>query len=153
VVPREQGRAGEPEEPDFEARWRELAAELGATPPADLEDWAPARDDAGGGRVVWGADPAALEATGSGPRDWSPPEEDEHFEPPDPPPVLGGNPVVVLAWTLLLAGLVAMFAWAAFQSHVPVLAARGGLVATVVGAGVLISRLPSGRRQDGPPDG
>jgi hypothetical protein len=142
---------------DFDRRWEELSRELGEELPPDLQSWtgpaAGPTTDPGGRRVVWGADPAELRAAAAeppGPRDWSPPEEDDHFIPPDPPPLLGGNPIVAVGWIALLGGIAAVLAWAILGPRiVPVLWARGGLVLFLVGAGLLISRLPRRRSPEG----
>jgi hypothetical protein len=152
----------------FDQRWEELSQELGDSLPQDLQDWAKASGPPAPrnrGHVVWGADPAALESDGAGvspppppgPRDWAPPDEDDHFEPPDPPPILAGDPVVVVAWVALLGGILTVLAWAVLGGRIPVSWARAGLVVLLVGAGVLISRLPRRRPPDedlyGPDDG
>jgi hypothetical protein len=125
--------AGEPEAPDGadELGW---SAEL-----ADLE------------RVENSLD--ADQTAAFGPRDWSPPEADEHFEPPDPPPALGGDPVIVLGWIGLIGGLLLVFAWAGLGSAMPIWLARGGLVAIVAGAAGLIWKMPHQRDPDDDDDG
>jgi hypothetical protein len=156
-------------EPDFDRRWAELADQLDESLPSDLKDWATDSSR----RVVWGPDPAAFGAaadpsadavpsapehvTPPGPRDWAPPEEDEHFIPPDPPPILAGQPVVVIAWVALLGGVLTLLARAILGAAVPILWARIGLAAVVIGAALLIARLPRGREdlvddQYGPSD-
>ncbi|MDR0593762.1 MAG: hypothetical protein LBG60_11005 [Bifidobacteriaceae bacterium] len=171
-------REGDNPAPDFDARWRELAAELDQALPPDLQDWAAGsgarQGRADSGHVVWAGDPDADEPDWSGdladleavegsldppagsvhgPRDWSPPEADEHFEPPDPPPVLGGDPVVVLGWIGLAGGLAVVFAWAMFGALVPAWLARGGLLAIAAGTAALIWKMPHRRDPDDTDDG
>ncbi|MDR2454872.1 MAG: hypothetical protein LBD51_10250 [Bifidobacteriaceae bacterium] len=127
----------------------------GGPGPQGRADGAAGPGRGGRGHVVWGADPEALgQGQGAasppppGPRDWAPPEADEHFEPPEPPPVFTGHPLVALGWIAFLGGLAAVFAWAILGAvRMPTSWARLGLLAMVAGAAVLISRLP---RRGGP---
>jgi len=138
------------EEESFEARWRALAEELAQDLPPDLDQ---------AGHVVHHALPpelvhADLDDAGpepdfaptlTGPRDWEAPEESDRFEPPDPPPVLSGDPSLTLAWVALVGGLLAIIAWAVAPGSLDVWVARFGLVATLLGIGVLVWRMPHQR--------
>ncbi|MDR1392478.1 MAG: hypothetical protein LBJ62_00685 [Bifidobacteriaceae bacterium] len=142
----------------------------------DPDGWPPAEDSlddaapqvGGSGRSGpeqpepdWSAEPGSDIPPGqfippsaaSGPRDWIPPEEDDHFEPPEAPPVLAGNPVVIASWVGLLGGIALVFGWVMFGGRMPVVWAHLGLVFIVGGAAALISRLPRGRPPDGEPSG
>jgi hypothetical protein len=202
---RREGDERDDSAPDFDARWQELAAELGQSLPPDLQDWVtggtadgpagssddqsaatPRRqpgarsnpDTATGGHVVWAAEPpdadspdgsersavrdpevfeglldSADDTVVYGPRDWSPPEAEDHFEPPEPPPVLGGDPLVTLGWIALIAGLAVVFAWAMFRTLAPSWLARAGLLAIVAGAAALIWKMPHRRDPEDDSDG
>src|SRR5665647_2352340 len=71
------GRRGDVGPEDVDARWVQIVSRLGA---ADPRSWAP--------------DPAVEAA-------------EEHFEPPDPEPVLGGDPLLTMAWSAV-AGVPAL---------------------------------------------
>ncbi|MDR1634740.1 MAG: hypothetical protein LBS27_07460 [Bifidobacteriaceae bacterium] len=88
-----------------------------------------------------------------GPRDWSPPEVEDHFEPPDPPPALAGDPFIVLGWIGLIGGIAAVFAWAIIGPLVPNWLGRAGLVAIVAGAAALIWKMPHSRDPEDTDDG
>lgn len=81
------------------------------------------------------AEPAAGSATTEneeeGPRDWTPPVEDEgHFEPPEPPPLPKPRLATILGFLGIVVGLVLLL--------VPGLTGRGGAVTLPLGL-VLIS--------------
>jgi len=134
----------------FEDRWRALADELAQDLPPDLEQ---------AGHVVHHAlppelinanvDDAGTEADFdhalAGPRDWEAPEEDDRFHPPEPPPALAGDPLLNLAWVALVGGILAIIAWAVAPGHLDVMVGRFGLLALLVGLGVLIWRMPHRR--------
>ncbi|MDR2564772.1 MAG: hypothetical protein LBC97_01685 [Bifidobacteriaceae bacterium] len=133
--------------------------------------WAPqAGEDAdlddpdGSGAPDWSGDLADLEKVEDsldsdadtpvyGPRDWSPAEVEEHFEPPDPPPALAGDPLLVLAWIGLVGGLAAVFAWAIVGSWIPEWLPRAGLLGIVAGAATLIWKMPHTRDPEDDDDG
>lgn len=77
------------------------------------------------------AGPATAEDGEAGPRDWTPPAEDEgHFEPPEPPPLPKPRLTTILGFVAIGLGLGLLL--------VPGLAGRGGPVAVPSGL-VLIS--------------
>jgi hypothetical protein len=166
--------AGEPpDEPDLDAQWQEIVARLGdlepgadqagptagegsATGPgADAPEDAqrgtatPRRrkDDLPGAHTVR---PASADA--SGPRNWAPDpdveEAEDHFVPPDPGPVLGGDPLLVMAWVAVLAApllvLVAVVAW----RDMPTWLLEVAGVAFLAGVGLLLWRMPHRRSPD-----
>lgn len=121
--------------------------------------------DEGAGRAVtypvapWvSARPAARELSG---RDWAGTDdlddaeaqvdERDHFVPPDPGPVLGGDPLLTMAW-LGAAGvpiflLVALVAW---QDAPTVLLQAAGVV-FLASCGLLVWRMPNRRDDDDGP--
>ncbi|MDR2372589.1 MAG: hypothetical protein LBD77_00500 [Bifidobacteriaceae bacterium] len=120
--------------------------------------------DADGDEPVWSTDLSGLEQVADaldspaeapplGPRSWSPPGLEDHFEPPDPPPVLGGDPIIVMGWIGLIGGLLIVFGWAMFGSLIPAWLARSGLVAIMAGAAALIWKMPHHRDPEDTDDG
>lgn len=77
-------------------------------------------------------------------------DELEHFVPPDPGPVLGGDPLLSLAWGAAAAApiflLVVVVAW----QDAPALLVRAAAVVFVLAVGVLVWRMPQRRE---PTDG
>jgi hypothetical protein len=107
---------------DVDARWLEIVGELSA--PADPRSWAP--------------DPAVEEA-------------EDHFVPPDPPPVLGGDPLLTMAW-VAVAGvpillLVAIIAW----RDIPDVVLQAAGAAFLAGVGLLLWRMPHEKSDDAGP--
>jgi hypothetical protein len=101
-------------------------------------------------------------AIGGGPRDWAaggePADEVDEvdevddeggFVPPDPGPVLGGDPLLTMAWAGVIAVPIVLVASTVLNYAVPtwLFIAIGAVF--VVGVGVLVWRLPS----HGPTDG
>ncbi|MEE6281189.1 hypothetical protein [Georgenia sunbinii] len=139
---------------DFEARWAELTERLGELrlpPEADVPPGPPPAEQAPRG-------PAPV-----GPRDFSPAPESEDDDPdrdvvdgfvaPEPEPLRDAQPIVVVGWLAVLAGLAAMMlcvlAWRTAPGLVW-LTAAGSLA---VGIGILLWRLPSHREPDDYDDG
>lgn len=86
---------------DWDGEWRALAADLGGS------------DSSDGGRFRLGDRPTF--GAGSGPRDYSPPPEDDSWEPPTPPPAIPDRRVR-LAWLGILGGpLLLLLALIAFR--------------------------------------
>jgi len=73
-------------------------------------------------------------------------DEHEHFVPPEPPPVLGGDPLLTLAW-FAVAGIpvfwVVVLAWTAPQMLI-----YASVVLFLGGLGVLFWRMPHRRDPD-----
>jgi len=88
----------------------------------------------------------------SDPRAWVPDpaaeEAEEHFVPPDPGPVLGGDPVLTMAWVVVVAApllvVASMIVWQDAPSWV-IQAAGAAFLAAV---GLLLWRLPHRRDED-----
>lgn len=157
--PGDSGRAPDPDPPaeaGFDERWASLVEQL-----RDLDDDAgppgPERP-----RVVRPArtEPAQAEPRELSGRDWDGSEQidaadravddQEHFVPPDPGPVFGGDPMLTMAWLVVVAaplfGLLALVAW----HDAPRILVQGSGVAFLAAIGVLIWRMP--HRRDGNDD-
>ena len=145
-VPDEHPATGEPADPDRPAA-------------ADAPDEPSGPGDRGAGPAVtypvapWvSARPAPRELSG---RDWSVPDdaeraEDEadHFVPPEPGPVLGGDPLLTMAW-LGAAGvpiglLVALIVW----RGAPTVLLQAAGVVFLLSCLLLVWRMPHGRDDD-----
>src|SRR5665647_579056 len=115
------GRRGDIGPEDVDARWVQIVSQLGA---ADPRSWAP--------------DPAVEAA-------------EEHFEPPDPGPVLGGDPLLTMAWSAV-AGvpalvIVAVLVW----RDIPTVVLQVAGVAFLAAVGLLFWRMPHDREDDSGP--
>jgi len=91
----------------------------------------------------------------AGPRDWDAGDEpadgddvEGGFVPPDPGPVLGGDPLLTMAWAGVIAVPLVLVASTVLNYAVPtwLFVAIGAVF--VAGVGVLVSRLPSHRPTD-----
>ncbi|GEN78688.1 hypothetical protein [Actinotalea fermentans] len=107
---------------DVAARWAGIVSELSST--ADPRAWAP--------------DPDVEEA-------------ETHFTPPDPGPVLGGDPLLTMAWAAVvgvpLLLMVAVIAW----RDVPTIVLQLAGVAFLAGVALLVWRMPRDREDDAGP--
>ena len=106
---------------DVDARWVQIVSQLGAPDP---RSWAP--------------DPAVEAA-------------EEHFEQPDPEPVLGGDPLLTMAWSAV-AGvpalvIVAVLVW----RDIPTVVLQVAGVAFLAAVGLLFWRMPHDREDDSGP--
>lgn len=167
-----------PEDPDLDAQWQDIVARLGdlepgadgsgptrpstghgpgadpapedPTPRSPREEGQTPRrrkDDVPGPHTVRPPDPGV-----PGPRNWAPDpdveEAEDHFVPPDPGPVLGGDPLLVMAWVAVLAApllvLVAVVAWPTMPTWLLEVAGVGFLA----GVGLLLWRMPHRREPD-----
>ncbi|MGY4642753.1 hypothetical protein [Cellulomonas sp. URHB0016] len=75
-------------------------------------------------------------------------DAEEHFVPPDPGPVLGGDPLLTMAWFaavgMPLFLLVVLVAW----RSAPVALVQAAAIVFVLGIGVLVWRMPHRRDPD-----
>ena len=148
------GSSDEPLGEDIDSRWQAIVDQLTSDlPTSDLPSPGarPAADVAAGavpapaGSPPPRVDPALF-------RVWTPAEDedDEHFQPPDPGPVLGGDPVLTLAWAAVIGVpvllLLAVVAWRNMPAEV--LQAAGA--AFLIGVGLLLWRMPRDRDGTGP---
>jgi len=158
----------EPDLPDddlpddaVEARWADIVAQLGPLEePSDAPADGPEGDDARGGAADAPEAPAATPSAGQGPRDWpvtpeveALEETESHFTPPDPEPVLSRDPLLTLAWALVVGVPVLVVLGVVVRAAVPVLRIPGwsGPVAGALflaGLGVLLWRMPHRRDPD-----
>lgn len=86
----------------------------------------------------------------AGPRDWDAGDEpadgddvEGGFVPPDPGPVLGGDPLLTMAWTAVIAVPVVLVASTVLTYAVPTALFVAICAVFVAGVGVLVWRLPS----------
>ncbi len=117
--------AEEPDElgpDDVDAKWAELVKDL--TPTADPRAWVP--------------DPAAEEA-------------EEHFRPPDPGPVLGGDPLLTMAWVAVVGVPLLLMLAVVVWRDIPSVVVQAAGVAFLAGVGLLLWRMPRDREDDAGP--
>lgn len=168
-------RGQEPNESTDDAVWRDLVARLEQTPSSNE---APGTEVTHSGTEPGGTDPRTAGPGGptghpdhaelsdqdrvralfegqpfrqrSGPRDHSPPKEDEEtgYEPPEPPALGVGEPLLVLAWLGAIGGPLALLLIAMFWRGLPVMVMLGVVAVFVVSVGFLILRLPKYRDYD-----
>ncbi|UKJ65059.1 hypothetical protein H1Q78_06835 [Cellulosimicrobium cellulans] len=158
-----------PREPalDVDAQWAGIVAELSdlsvldrdaARRPEDGDGPADAPDGPGpsprDGRDVLGSVPVAPWVRTSGPRDWptTPEVEDleeaeSHFVPPDPPLVLGRDPLLTMAWALVVGVPILLLVVLVVVRPYPVIVAQVGGGAFLAGLAILLWRMPH-RRDD-----
>ena len=130
-----------PHEPalDVDAQWAGIVAELSDL--SDLDRDAGRRPEDGDGPVrsvggpvsVLGSVPVAPWVRTSGPRDWptTPEVEDleeaeSHFVPPDPPLVLGRDPLLTMAWALVVGVPILLLVVLVVVRPYPVIVAQVG---------------------------
>lgn len=141
----------EPLPDDVEARWLELVAQL--EEPSDPVD----EPEPGAPRAAPPADRVRVvrPSTPTGPRAWAPDpaveEAEDHFEPPEPGPVLGGDPLLTMAWAAVVGVpallLIAVVAW----RDIPVVVLEAAGVAFLGAVGLLLWRMPHHRDDDSGP--
>ncbi|QJW36559.1 hypothetical protein [Cellulosimicrobium protaetiae] len=172
----EDGPHDAPREPalDVDAQWAGIVAELGDLSGLDrgTEGERGGREDAGGTgetpaapgrpadpgrgpRDVLGSVPVAPWVRASGPRDWptTPEVEDleeaeSHFVPPDPPLVLGRDPLLTMAWALVVGVPLLLLVVLVVVRPYPVIVAQVGGAAFLVGLAILLWRMPHRRDDD-----
>ena len=159
--PDDDADAGEPDQAAVDARWAQIVAQL-----ADLDGSGatagPTTDGPGAAAHPIGPAPRVTpepagprELTG---RDWDGTaaqeaaeeavDAEEHFVPPDPGPVLGGDPLLTLAWTATIGVTVLFFVLLLAWPDAPgwLLAVAGTVFAA--GLAVLVWRMPHRRDDD-----
>ncbi|MBC7290146.1 MAG: hypothetical protein H5T83_02260 [Actinotalea sp.] len=78
-------------------------------------------------------------------------ERDSHFEPPDPGPVLGGDPLLTMAWAAVVAAPVLFLLSVTLWRSLPQVLLQVAAVFFVAGLGVLLWRMPHRRGDDDGP--
>lgn len=162
----EQGTARDAE---VDREWFEIVARLqadaptGSASPPDAdghrsdpprEPWLPTSPaPAEPGPVPTGRPPGAPSPTD--PRGWSrdPEVEDEetHFQPPDPGPVLGGDPLLTMAWAAVVGAPLLFLLSVTFWRSVPTVLLQVAAALFVGGLAVLLWRMPHRRDDDAGP--
>lgn len=140
---------------DINDRFAEIVRDFHDAPPAT--DTAPGSIESATASPPRGSDafPAAPWVRPPGPRDWPTTPEVEaleeaenRFTPPDPPLVLGRDPLITMAWVLVvgvpLLILVLALAWRPF----PTIVGQVGAAAFLAGLAVLVWRMPHHRDVD-----
>lgn len=118
---------------DLDEEFAKLAAEL---------------DDIPGFRNLQPLPQADATGSASGPRDWEPGPEDPRdgeFVPPDPEIRLDGDPARVLGWALVVIGTITVMVAIFLHSVVPSATLPAGLGIGLLGALLLLWRLPKDR--------
>jgi hypothetical protein len=164
---------GDPAPVDVDAQWASIVAgleDLSGLGPDDArrdpDDTAPPRDASSGGastvgpgavpgRDPLGSVPVAPWVRSTGPRDWPATPEVEaleeaesHFVPPDPPLVLGRDPLLTMAWALVVGVPVLLLVLLVVARPFPVVVAQVGGAAFLAGLAVLLWRMPHRRDED-----
>lgn len=167
---RRAGADGRPDGPDdTDAEWQDLVARLRAM--GDPDPQVPGPDaEAGGSWAVdsgtgTGARPFSGDPTGDdarhragdlpppaeapvAPRGWSPDpaveEAENHFSPPDPGPVLGGDPLLTLAWTAVVSVPLALLLVVMLWPDAPAVVLQVAGAVFACGLGLLLWRMPHG---------
>ncbi|WP_069386827.1 hypothetical protein [Cellulosimicrobium cellulans] len=149
---------------DVDAQWAGIVAGLGDLSDLDAGAGRPDRaDDAGtvggagpsAGRDALGSVPVAPWVRSPGPRDWPATPEVEaleeaesHFVPPDPPLVLGRDPLLTMAWSLVAGVPIVLLVLLVVARPFPVVVAQVGGAAFLAGLAVLLWRMPHRRDED-----
>lgn len=152
--------SGEPDQAAVDARWAQIVAELadldGSGAPGDPH----ASPDDGRARTVRPASDGGLpaqppELTG---RDWDGTAQqeaaeeavdaEEHFVPPDPGPVLGGDPLLTLAWGATIGVPLLFFVLLLVWPDAPGWLLGGAGAVLAAGVAVLVWRMPHRRDED-----
>ncbi|OLT49519.1 hypothetical protein [Cellulosimicrobium sp. CUA-896] len=152
----------------MEAQWAGIVAgldDLSGLGPEDRprggDEAPPARDAPPGpagrttGSDALGSVPVAPWVRPTGPRDWPATPEVEaleeaesHFVPPDPPLVLGRDPLLTMAWALVVGVPVLLLVLLVLARPFPVVVAQVGGAAFLAGLAVLLWRMPHRRDDD-----
>jgi hypothetical protein len=164
---------GDGHEPTEDERWAAIVADLADLDAEDLDErWPgltddrrpddahvvrPAREPEPEPRpVVPPTPPATPELTG---RDWDGTSQydeaearldaQDHFEPPDPGPVLGGDPLLTMAWFAAAGMPLFLLVVLIFWQDAPIALVQSAAVVFVLGVAVLVWRMPQRRDGDG----
>lgn len=155
---------GDPSGDEIAERWAEIVAELGPLGAADQHTDSPDPDTGAGPAVTypvapWVSDrPAGRELTG---RDWAGTEDTDaaeaavdgrdHFVPPEPGPVLGGDPLLTMAWFGAAGIPVGLLLVLIFWRDAPTVLLQSAGVVFLLSCALLVWRMPHRRDDDGGP--
>ncbi|AEI11952.1 hypothetical protein [Cellulomonas gilvus] len=153
-------RSDGPADPVDDDRWARIVEQLGEVDSA--ADSTPRRPldfpVAPGVDSPWTGDAASGRDAVDGPRSWdgsaqyadaeAAVDEAEGFVPPDPGPVLGGDPLLTMAWLAAGGMPVLLLALVVFWRDVPPVLIQAACGVFVLGVAVLLWRMPAGRRGD-----
>jgi len=79
-------------------------------------------------------------------------DAEEHFEPPDPGPVLGGDPLLTMAWFAAVGMPIFFFILLVAWRDAPTVLVEAAGVVFALGVAVLVWRMPNHRRDDSDDD-
>lgn len=131
-------------EVDVDAEWRRIVARLGDVGTVSEDDAAAAEGDA----PLPAARRVVRPATTGDPRAWAPDpaleEAEDHFVPPDPGPVLGGDPLLTMAWVAALGVPALVVLAVVVGARLPAVVLQVGAAVFLAGLGVLLWRMPRG---------
>ena len=118
----------------------------GDGPPATLDDVDVA--------ARWAGIVSELSSSGD-PRAWAPDpdveEAETHFTPPDPGPVLGGDPLLTMAWSAVVGVPLLLMLAVVVWRNMPTIVLQLAGVAFLAGVGLLVWRMPRDREDDAGP--
>ncbi|MCL3862172.1 hypothetical protein [Actinotalea sp. K2] len=153
-----------PEDDTFDARWAAIVERLGDLDTGDdpgsvPEGPADEPQPTGRERPSDRRSPAdqtettpEVAARPTAPRGWSPDEDVEeaetHFTPPEPGPVLGGEPLLTLAWSVVVAVPLLLLLVVVFWQDAPDLLLQLAGGAFLLACGLLVWRMPHRRDDD-----
>jgi hypothetical protein len=159
--------SGDGHVPTDEERWAAIVAELADLDVEEPDDPWPTQGDeprADDAHVVRPAhEPRPAEPPADPPeldgRDWDGTAQyeeaearvdaHEHFVPPDPGPVLGGDPLLTMAWFAAAGMPLFLLVVLIFWQNAPIALVQAAAVVFVLGVAVLVWRMPQRRDPDG----
>jgi hypothetical protein len=146
---------GDPPDDEVAERWAEIVADLGPLGAGDEPDRTADPDPGVGPAVTYpvapwvAARPAARELSG---RDWAGTDdidaaeaeidEREHFVPPDPGPVLGGDPLLTMAWLGAAGVPIGLILVLVVWRDAPAVLMQAAGVVFVLSCALLVWRMP-----------
>jgi len=153
---------GDPTGDEIAERWAEIVADLGPLGATDERDGPPDPDEAAGPAVTYpvapwvAARPPVPEPSG---RDWSGTDateaaeaevdDREHFVPPEPGPVMGGDPLLTMAWLGAAGVPVGLLLVLIFWQDAPTVLLQAAGVVFLLSCALLVWRMPHRRDDDG----
>lgn len=129
---------------EVDEAWADIVSDLGSMPSDVIDDSPQPPAAAPDGQ------PSLVDPIHADPRGWVA-DDDDDFEPPDPGPVLGGDPLLTMAWVGAVAPPLLLMVIAVIWQNVPPLVLQIAGVVFLAGLGVLIWRMPARRDDDDGP--